>query len=1055
MKTIITIFLVAFICVNGYPQLNRDIYHSDHTVFGINKLEPRASYFAFETDSLALINNMDSSARFVSLNGKWKFSWTSSPKKSIQNFYDTGLDDSKWDTIKVPSNWEIEGWGYPIYLDERYPFTTIWPDAPVEYNPTGLYRYSFQIPDDWYDTDIILHFAGVKSAMYVYINGKFTGYSQGSKTPAEFNITKYVRTGENQIALKLIRWSDASYLESQDMLRMSGIEREVYLYSKPKVSVVDLKIIADLDADYLNGKLVLDLNIANNADKKAKRLIEVKLLDNGNEINSFKREIKIAPKDSAELKFSCEIPDVRQWSAELPNLYKMQISVVDGRDERNNIFINQQVGFRSIRIKNNQLFVNGRPIYIRGVDRHETDPHTGHVISRELMEKDIKLMKENNINAVRTSHYPNHPHWYELCDKYGLYVIDEANIESHPLAISEKTQIGNEMSWLPAHLDRIKRMYHRDKNHSSIIMWSLGNEAGHGEIFRSMYDWLKTSDSTRPVQYEPAGYEDYTDIYCPMYPSPQRLENYATNVAAKPCIMIEYCHAMGNSVGNLQDYWDIIEKYPALQGGFIWDWVDQSLEYVNNNGIKYLAYGHDYHPGLPTDGNFLNNGLVDPYRNPHPHLHEVKKVYQPVKFWFNNETKKLKLKNKNYFDAIKDARIKCILTADGYVKEEFTINNIHIEPHEVIEYDLDLGHISNEQEYILLTSVITDSCKGLIQKNHEIAFEEFALTDYRSKTESNISDKKINISYNDGSYMIHNDDTELEISRATGEIKNWSYIGNQITNSAISLNFWRPPTDNDLGNGMQEWASVWYESTGSYESWLSKEPFIEGNKALFEVDYYLPDSVARVIVNYTFFNTGSLKVDYQFIPLRDSLPDIPRLGMSMELTNEFTNVSWYGRGPHETYLDRKSSGKTAIYSGLIVDQFHRYSRPQETGNKTDIRWMKISSEKLALKVQTADNDLLSCSVWPFEVSELEFVAGKDGGKSASGLVPVTSKHGADIKTGKKVTWNIDKVQMGVGGDTSWGRRVHDEYTIKPRKHSYSFIITPELPEISKTELIIH
>ena len=627
MKVQHTIVLLL-ISMSAFSQ--NQTWHKDHEIFSVNKLQPRADFFAYENEELSAENQDIKSERYLSLNGDWKFSWFRSPKDRPLNFYYPDFDDSDWGTIPVPANWEVEGFGHPIYLDERYPFTAKWPNVPNDYNPVGTYRHSFTIPDKWEEDRAILHFAGAKSAMYLYFNGKFLGYSQGSKTPAEFDITDFIKKGKNLLALQMYRWSDASYLESQDMLRMSGIEREVYLYSSPRVSVEDISITADLDDSFNNGLFDCEVKIKNYSKSKESRKLNIRLFNKNETLLSIEKKIRIGNQDSINIRIKEIIPAVELWSAEDPFLYDLSIELIDPEDSDNNSFISKSIGFRNIRINNGQLLFNGQAIDIKGVDRHETDPLTGHVVSKASMENDIRIMKENNINAVRSSHYPNHPYWYDLCDKYGLYVIDEANIESHPLAINEDTQIGNEMSWLPAHLDRTKQMFYRDRNHPSIIIWSLGNEAGHGKVFESTYNWLKENDPTRPVQYEPAGKEFYTDIFCPMYPRPESLMKYAESNPDKPAIMIEYCHAMGNSVGNLQDYWDIIEKYPSLQGGFIWDWVDQSLEYKNDKGKPFLAYGHDYHPDLPTDGNFLNNGLVDPYRNPHPHLAEVKKVYQAV-----------------------------------------------------------------------------------------------------------------------------------------------------------------------------------------------------------------------------------------------------------------------------------------------------------------------------------------------------------------------------------------------------------------------------------------
>lgn len=1032
-NTIISILLLVF-SFTGISQNQK--FHNDNTIFGVNKLKPHADFFAFEKEDLAKENNMEESKRFISLNGDWKFQWVRSPKDRITNFYDINLDDSNWKTIPVPANWEVEGYGHPIYLDERYPFTTKWPNVPEDYNPVGTYRHNFDIPREFLDNEIILHFAGAKSAMYLYINGNFVGYSQGSKTPAEFNISDFVNEGNNKIAIQMFRWSDASYLESQDMLRMSGIEREVFIYSKPKVAINDFSLIADLN--YENGIFKSRISLKNSNNKKAKRFIITTILDEDRIVFSFEKEIKI--NDSLNVNIETTIKNVKQWSAEIPNLYRIKIQLIDPKHEENNQFIEKNIGFRNVRIENNQLLVNGKAIYIKGVDRHETDPFTAHVVSKESMENDIALMKQNNINAVRSSHYPNHPYWYDLCDKYGLYVIDEANIESHPLAIDESTQLGNEMSWLPAHLDRTQRMYFRDRNHPSIIIWSLGNEAGHGKVFETTYNWIKKNDSTRMVQYEPAGISDYTDIFCPMYPRPENLEKYAKNNPTKPAIMIEYAHAMGNSVGNLQDYWDIIEKYDVLQGGFIWDWVDQALEYKDENGKAYLAYGHDYHADLPTDGNFLNNGLVDPYRNPHPHLFEVKKVYQPVKIEWDG--KDIKIINKNFFASLKNTSLEWKIMEDGLVFQNGNFEDLKTAPQQSETFSLKLKPFAENKEYVLEVQIIVKQKQGLLEANHELAFEQFILQEFKSSYSLTGENNTLTIIKEKNNFLIENENTKLSINNMSGEINYWSFKGKLITESAIKPNFWRAPTDNDLGNGMQNWAKIWEHATKESTSKLIKKPFNTNDGVRFELEYQLPENIAKLKIEFTINNDGSLKVDYNFKSLKEDLPNIPRLGMYFVLPDNYTNVSWYGRGPHESYWDRKTSAKVGLYKGLVEDQFHRYPRPQETGNKTNIRWMQLESNNIKLKVQSTDNQFLSGSVWPFTNSELDFVIGKDGGESASGLVPVTSKHGTDITIGEKVQLNIDHLQMGVGGDTSWGRLVHDEYCIPAGDYSYSFIVVP-------------
>jgi beta-galactosidase len=1021
-------------------EIPEQTFHYNHQLFEEHKLAPRATFFGFEAEG---ISKKENSNRFLSLNGNWKFQFVKDPKQRPTTFQHIDFDDSDWKTIPVPANWEVEGYDYPIYLDERYPFTTKWPDAPTDYNPVGTYRNEIILDKEFLSEDVILHFAGAKSAMYVYINGEYVGYSQGSKTPAEFNITNYVKEGKNLIALQLFRWSDASYLESQDMLRMSGIERDVYLYSQPKVYISDYYANTNLDYSYTNGIFNGTISISNSSTKKSERTILVEILDGENSLFKSSKIIEIDSNATFEITSEKIIEHVKKWSTEAPNLYQLKISLLDETNSKNNQFILKNIGFKRVEIKNSQVLFNGKAIYFKGVNRHETDPFTGHVVSKESMEKDIQLMKQNNINAVRSSHYPNDPYWLELCDIYGLYVVDEANIESHPLAISKETQIGNEMSWLPAHLMRTKRMFYRDRNHPSIYSWSLGNEAGEGDVFRATYKWLKENDSTRIVQYEPAGKEDYTDLYCPMYPKPEYLINHGKSNSDKPSIMIEYAHAMGNSVGNLQDYWDIIEKYPNLQGGYIWDWVDQSLEYIDENGKPYLAYGHDFHPDLPTDGNFLNNGLVDPYRNPHPHLTEVKKVYEPVQFnYLGNGI--IEVINKNFFIDFSDKELIFKLLKDGKVIFEKSTITFNVQPQtsQKIQFNEIPTEFNQESEYILEISLIQKETTDLIPKGHEVGWDQFILKKATGLKNPVSEGKSLEIIASEGEIHIKNDKISFKINALSGEINSWTFEGKEITNQPIRPNFWRPPTDNDLGNGMDKWAKIWQNATYNYTAELVKKPIKIVNGVVFNLKYSLPKNEATVLVNYLIKNDGSLTLGYTFNPNLKELPNLPRLGMYVTLPNTFTEISWYGNGPEESYWDRKTGVKTGVYSDAIKEQFHRYSRPQETGNKTDVRWMKIESENLTLKV--VSKQLLNASIWPFEMKELDFNS-EDAQKSASGLVPVTTKHGAAIKIGNTNQWNIDFLQMGVGGDTSWGRLVHPEYTISAtKKYEYSFTIQPKI-----------
>ncbi len=1019
--------------------------HKDHEIFGINKLPPHATIFPFSNGERSKAQVKSHSPWFYDLNGEWKFHWVKNPKEKPANFETLDFNDKDWTTIPVPGNWEVHGHGYPIYLDEKYPFDTKWPNVSDTYNPVGSYRKFVELPENWDGKEIILYFGAIKSAMYLYINGKSVGYTQGSKTPSEFNITNYLQKGKNLIAFQIYRWSDASYIESQDMLRLSGIEREVYCYARNKCHLQDLKVVTDFDENYENSNLKLQFSIQNNLAKTQKGSLKIKLVNpNGKLVFETTEKIKVDPNNTQNILLAKQVIKPLKWSAETPHLYDLTAELTLNKAKKPNQISNTKVGFRKVEISNGQLLVNGKAIYIRGVNRHETHPLTGHVISRKSMLQDIELMKLHNINAVRSSHYPNHPDWYDLCDQYGLYVIDEANIESHPLANSKDTQIGNEMSWLPAHMDRCQRMYQRDKNHPSIIIWSLGNEAGHGKIFEEMYDWLKANDGTRPVQYEPAGKARYTDVFCPMYPRPQKLIKFAESKPDRPSIMIEYCHAMGNSVGNLQDYWDIIEKYPNLQGGFIWDWVDQSLEYTKDDGTKYFAYGHDYHPDLPTDGNFLNNGLVNPFRVPHPHLQEVKKVYEPIHIEQSESNLELfTIHNKYFFKDVAHLEFSWVLRKDGKIIKEQSLGTMNIPAQDSKKVAIDCRKFLIENgEYFLSIHAKTNLKMPLIPKGHIVGWDQFLIKEKEEeKTVKVKSSDELQYNKKQSIVDISGKHFNATIDLKTGDITSYQYKNQEILKSPLRINFWRPPTDNDLGNGMHKWAKWWKTITDeSQPSLMHSDWKATSAKWTIKVFRQLSDSL-KCIVNFELLPDGSLLVNARFNCEKTDFPNIPKFGMQLQLRDDFDHMSWYGRGPHESYWDRKTAAAIGLYQGNVWDQIHQYSRPQETGNKTDVRWMQLEHNNgFAFKV-SAIGQPLSMSAWPFDKTELDFVAGKKGEASASGLVPITSKHGTDLKPQNFVTLNIDHKQMGVGGDTSWGRLVHPEYVLDEKGYGYQFKIS--------------
>ncbi len=1057
---VINIAISLVFCAHSNANTKQPEPWENHQVFAINKEAAHTSLFPFKTKRAALINNKAQSSNYLLLNGLWKFDWQRSPNDKPMGFEQNNFNDSNWSHIPVPGNWETEGFGYPIYLDERFPFTTTWPNVPKDYNPIGSYRKPFALPKSWQDKQVFLHIGAAKSSLDVWLNGKKVGFSQGSKTPAEFDITEYIQDKDNLLALQIRRWTDASYLESQDMLRISGIERDVYLYATPKQHIFDFHAKPTLNKSFTKGELSVDVTLKNYSNRKSKQIVELQLLDPNSDMKFLVNKhakVTIKADGSAELSLKGKVNAPALWSAETPNLYTLLVNL---KDAQGNIIesVRNDIGFRHLEVINSQLTINGKAITIRGVDRHETDPIHGHVVSKTSMEKDIKLMKAFNINAVRSSHYPNNPYWYELTDKYGLYVIDEANIESHPLAIDKKTQIGNEMSWLPAHLDRTKRMFERDKNHPSIIIWSLGNEAGEGKVFEATYKWLKDNDNSRLVQYEPAGEEHYTDVFAPMYPSIERLIKYAESNPKRPGIMIEYAHAMGNSVGNLKDYWKVIEKYDVLQGGFIWDWVDQSLEYTNESGSKYWAYGKDFHPDLPSDGNFLNNGLMNPNREPHPHAYEVKKVYQAIRFHKDDSLNQFSVENRYDFIDIAQYDLHWKIEADGKLFAQGQQTLPSIKPNKSANITLALPKLpaTDNKEYFITLTAVLPAPQGLLPTGHELAFEQFKLpVKFIASSQKTSTEKMKKVQDSNTELTFSNINTNVTFDKKSGWLSQYQHKKQNLLIAPLTANFWRAPTDNDLGNGMQKWASLWQTASDKLQlTTLVSNKVSQGFKV--SATYNPKGFEGSYQVDYLINNNGQVQVtSHLSIKAGQELPNLPRLGMQLTMPGEFKQLSWFGRGPHESYADRKTSAAISLYKSLVNDQIHHYSRPQENANKTDVRWIALKNSN-GSGLLAVGEQVLNASAWPYKQSDIDFIAGKDGSESASGLVPVTTKHGAEVPMRDLVTVNIDHKQMGVGGDTSWGRLVHAQYTIPAKDYKYSFTLVPfaqttkQIAELART-----
>ena len=1034
----ILILVAAIIMMKIEKKHGMNDHWEDQTVFQINREEPRAHFFPFESEELALKNDKSLSSYYHSLNGEWKFHFAKDPSQKAIGFEKVGHDISSWENIQVPGHWEMQGWSVPIYLDEEYPFSPNPPFVPHDYNTVGSYVKTFELNKLWNRKDIFIHFGGVRSAFYLWLNGEFVGYSQGSKTPAEFDITDKVIMGENRIAVQVYRFSDGSYLEGQDTWRVSGLERDVYLYAVSKTRIADFFVKAELNEDLKSGYFSLDIDYLQDDETAEEKTIKVVLTGSSKTLFDSTAVVK------KSILFESVIDQINPWSAEDPYLYNLQINLFNSQKEVIESFT-QQVGFKRVEIIDGNLLVNGKAIMFRGVNRHEWDPVRGRSITEEIMVKDIQLMKENNINAVRTSHYPNQERWYELCNKYGLYVIDEANIEAHGMQFHEKSygHIANDSTWTAQWIDRGKRMVERDKNQPCIIMWSMGNEAGDGKNFKILYDWIKSRDDSRPVVYQPAWYERHTDVVFPMYKNIEFISDYASKKTEKPLILCEYAHAMGNSVGNLQDYWDTFEKYKALQGGFIWDWVDQVILKTDENGTDYWAYGGDFGTEFAeNDSNFCANGLIAADRTINPHMHEVKKVYQPVKFEADKLSHgRIKVTNRYDFVDLNHLDFEWFVKGNDKTISSGKMGKLDLMAGESQKLTFSLSGIIPEPgvEYFLMIRAKTNQNHPLISKGHIVAWEQFQLPISRELTTTPLTDIPIIILHTDTGIEVHGEAFEVFFNRATGQIKQYIYNGIEIFINPIEANFWRAPNDNDLGNGMPKRTGLWKNVSDSLKTEVISGEVINGFARVVVKSSY-PSINLNLISVYQVYGNGIINIDNKYSMADTSLPEIPRIGIKMSLPGDFDEVTWFGRGPHESYIDRKTSAAVGLYHGSVWDQTFQYVRPQETGNKTDVRWMALSNRKIGLMAK--GSPLFDGSVHHYPYEDLDYV-------------PRGQKHGKlNLQQKNQVDWLIDLKQMGVGGDNSWGARPHDQYTLPPGNYDYSFMLVPfevgtDLTKLSK------
>lgn len=1022
---------------NGYPEWN-----NNPEIFQLNTMEAHATLMPYPTLEEALAGDRTASGLYKSLNGTWKFSFAENPEKRIKDFYKNDFDVRNWDEIKVPAHWQLQGYDYPQYTNIRYPWEQkeriAPPFAPTGYNPVGSYVTFFTIPEIWKGQPVYISFQGVESAFYLWINGDMAGYSEDSFTPAEFDITPYLIEGENKLAVEVYRWSDASWLEDQDFWRLSGIFREVYLYSTPAFHIYDFRVTTDLDDYYQHAYVNIKAKIVNYYETPmGKATVEMRLYDRNKRIISAESAcMAIGPEYSFDVQLKSFVENPLKWSAEIPNLYTLVLWL---KDEQGNLIEAEscKVGFRRFEIKDGLMKINGRRIVFKGMNRHEFNCDTGRVVSYEDMLKDIKLMKQHNINAVRTSHYPNHPLWYDLCDQYGIYLIDETNLETHGTwRVGQKHEEwdnvpGSKRWWTGAVLDRANSMLQRDKNHPSVIIWSLGNESFGGENFIKMHDFLKEKDPTRLVHYEGMFHhrasERATDMETHMYSPVEVLEQYAKNHPGKPFLLCEYTHGTGNSCGNLSKYWKLFETYPILQGGFIWDWMDKALKTATPQGVEYLAYGGDF-GDTPNDANSGCNGMLFADGTISPKLYEIKKCYQSVKIHCEDMNKGIfKIANEFLFTDLKEYEVFWHIEKNGEVIDQRKAP-LHAEPGgtEIITlpYILPEGCKKGE-EYWLTLQVLLKTDQAWAAKGHEIAFEQFRLP---VKAEVLMPEpEKIaacSIEETEGLITVKGADFQVSFDKTRGDLVSYQFQGVELVKAPPAPNFWRACTDNDRATNHQGRCAAWRDA-GKDRRLISFGKAVMGDLVKISVEYLLPtDSPSLCKIEYVITGDGCIQVLFDLLP-GENLPEIPEVGMIFTLDQSFDSVQWFGKGPHENYWDRATGAKVGVYSGKLSDQFIPYIRPQECGNKTDARWVSITDARgTGLKVW--GRPLIEFSALPYSHEELE-----------------EHDHVYKLPQSGKGVLKINYKQMGVGGDRCWGTApvTHPEYMLYAnRMYSFGFVL---------------
>ena len=1024
--------LLCLACSLAYAQTFNE--WQDPAVNAVNRAPMHAHYFAYESLAAAEAGVPESSSNYMTLHGLWKFDWVADADSRPTDFWKTGFNDKGWGTMPVPGIWELNGYGDPLYVNTRYAWENRFrndpPHVPEKDNHVGSYRREFVIPASWKGREIIAHFGSVTSNMYLWVNGKFVGYSEDSKLECEFDITKYVVPGQsNLIAFQVFRWCDGTYLECQDFWRFSGVARDSYLYSRPKKHVADVKVTPDLDGSYRNGSLSVEVDLSAKSDLK------VELVDPaGKVVKSEAISAKAALDGTAYTHFDVENP--LKWTAETPNLYTVRVSMLEKGAVTEVIPV--KTGFRKVEIKDSQVLVNGQPVLFKGADRHELDPDGGYVVPRERMEQDIRVMKQFNINAVRTSHYPNDNYWYDLCDQYGIYVVAEADIESHGMGYGPQTLAKNPI-YHDEHVDRNRRNVQRNRNHPSVVIWSLGNEGGTGPNFNDAYDWIKSMDPSRPVQYERSLSEDgKSDIYCPMYMDYRGVVRYCEDPAqTRPLIQCEYAHAMGNSEGGFREYWDLVRKYPKYQGGFIWDFVDQSIRWKGKDGRMIYAYGGDFNRFDVSDQNFCDNGLISPDRVPNPHMYEVGYYYQDIWTSLINPSGEIEVYNEYFFRDLSAYALEWELLCDGKSVRRGSVADLSVAPQGRTRVSLPLGSCDAPGEWLLNVRYVLKEAEGMLPAGFAVAKQQLALRD-RPARELRFANVETNnvplalpeIDEADRSFIsVSGAGFNILFNRRSGAIVSYNAGGVDMLAEGESLtpNFWRAPTDNDFGAGLQRRYAVW---NNPQMRLTSINASMEDGLAVVKSEYEIAAVSGRLTMAYRINNSGAIEVTESFKADPEAkVSNMFRFGVQLPMPKSFERIVYYGRGPIENYSDRKDSMPLGIYDQTVDEQFYPYIRPQENGTKSDIRWWRILDAS-GRGLEVTAEEPFSASALHYRISTLD-----EGPVKLQG-------HSGELDEDPVTNLLIDKAQMGLGCINSWGAVPIEDYMLPYGDYDFRFVLSP-------------